>query len=72
MPVKNVYVTTDNQFELYVEKGIVCISLIIEDDKTDATSNSCELKFDRPTIRKLAEQILDVCKTDFFNQKIKV
>lgn len=72
MSIKNIYVTTDNQFELYVENGIVCISLIIEDDKTDETSKSCELIFDRPTIRKLAEQILEVCKTDVFGEKLKI
>ena len=72
MSIKNVYVTTDNQFELYVEKGITIISLIIKDDKTDASSNSCELKFDRTTIRKFAEEIIKKCETDFLTQKIKV
>lgn len=72
MPVKNVYVTNDNEFELFVEDGVVCVSLIIRDDKNDATSNSCELKFDRPTIKKFAQQILDVCQRDFLTQKIKV
>lgn len=58
MPVKNVYITTDKEFNVVVEKWNDSIRLIIQDDITDASSKSTELIFDKPTIKQLAEEIL--------------
>jgi len=68
MAVKNVYITTDKEFELTIKKGMF-ISLMIEDDKMDATSKSCELVFDKPTLRSLANEILKICEVDLFAKK---
>ncbi len=56
---------------MFVEKGITIISLIIKDDKTDASSINCELKFDKKTIRNLAEEIIKSCETNYLFQKYK-
>jgi hypothetical protein len=61
MPVKKVYITKDKEFELTIEKDNY-FSIIIKDDKLDASSKSCELIFDTPTIRAIANEINEKCQ----------
>jgi hypothetical protein len=72
MPVKNIYITTTEEFEVRVENNVTTMSLFIKDDKHDASSKSVELVFDRNTIKKLAEEIIKQCNGTKFGTKLKL
>ena len=73
MSVKNVYITKDNESEVYIETGTYespfQISLVIRDFKMDASSKSNELAFDRGTLKMLALEILKFCEIGSLTKK---
>jgi hypothetical protein len=70
MSIRKVFITQDNHYELTVEKKLF-YSLVIQDDEMDATSKSCRLIFDGPTIRAIAKEIMEKCETDILQTKQK-